>query len=288
MIRSHSPELASKVLEEIASPAPTGKCMVVTAIRDPRLAVPSKFFEGQKTFLCDGQQSKNQVIDLYRKYLQSAGSVKGVFGVTAKLLKDFGATSITTELRRLRDNGGFMLLKEPSLGGPWVGCELLVLDMEKGSEWEGILAANVPGAKHLAAKKPMDSGYTSREELCPNAAGNYHAIMDVKLPLEWWVRLAEKNPDAHEAMRFYENPLNAFRKRPPASVPAESVPKAPFEAAEEAATKDEQEQEQQQLQQQQQSSTSPSHTKRTFVTSLEAFSSDNRFATLPRAPDETN
>jgi hypothetical protein len=74
MIRSHSPELASKVLEEIASPAPTGKCMVVTAIRDPRLAVPSKFFEGQKTFLCDGQQSKNQVIDLYRKYLQSAGS----------------------------------------------------------------------------------------------------------------------------------------------------------------------------------------------------------------------
>ena len=188
------------------------------------------------------------------------------------------------------DNDGFMLLKEPSPGGPWVGCELLVLDMEKGSEWEGILAANVPGAKHLAAKKSMDSGYGSREELCPNAAGNYHAIMDFKLPLEWWVRLAEKNPDAHEAMRFFENPLNAFRKRSPASVPAESGPKAPFEATEEAATKDEQEQAQQQHQQKQerQSSTSPSHTKRAFVTSLEAFSGDYHFATLPRAPDEAN
>ena len=199
VVRSHSPEHAVAALNALVPNRGGGKCQVLTGVRDPLLAIPSKFFEGSKAELCDGEQPKEEVIAKYAEYLKRRGAAHGIFETTWTMLRAFGATSVTEEMTKLWANGGHSVLSSPS--SDWAGCELLALEMTHSSMWDAAIGEFVPGAEALKSKAAAKG--LSRKDMCPNAVENYQAVVDYVLPEPWLKNLDEANKVAGEAVRFY-------------------------------------------------------------------------------------
>ena len=73
LYRTHDPNSATKekkrlIEEKKAAGTKPGSCMVLSAIRNPMLSIPSFFFE-KNSDLCDGERATDDVIQMYGGFL---------------------------------------------------------------------------------------------------------------------------------------------------------------------------------------------------------------------------
>eukprot|EP00568_Trieres_chinensis_P012080 CAMPEP_0183297426 /NCGR_PEP_ID=MMETSP0160_2-20130417/4731_1 /TAXON_ID=2839 ORGANISM="Odontella Sinensis, Strain Grunow 1884" /NCGR_SAMPLE_ID=MMETSP0160_2 /ASSEMBLY_ACC=CAM_ASM_000250 /LENGTH=323 /DNA_ID=CAMNT_0025459251 /DNA_START=16 /DNA_END=987 /DNA_ORIENTATION=+ len=204
LFRSHWPETAGDIKKIVdahmeSKGSKPEKCIVITAVRNPELSIPSRFFEPHKRDWCDGEQSKEFVTEEYEKYLESSGDPAMQADTTAQMLKAFGVTDIVKAMERLTDTG-YAFFDEPEEDGPWAGCELLFLQIdyeENNKNLDRGLDHAVEGVTMLQNMK--------REEQCPMAADNYHTLIEHGVAEHHIDRYSESNPEIRELITYYRN-----------------------------------------------------------------------------------
>jgi len=204
LFRSHWPETAGEIKQiadahlESKGKKPE-KCIVITAVRNPELSIPSRFFEPHKVDWCDGLQSKEEVTEAYEKYLETSGTPQTQADTTASMLKAFGVMDIVGAMEQLTDTG-YAFFDEPEEDGPWAGCELLFLQIdyeENNKNLDRGLDYAVEGVTMLQNMK--------REEQCPMAADNYHTLIEHGVAEHHIDRYSESNPEIRELITYYRN-----------------------------------------------------------------------------------
>mmetsp|Transcript_5933 Transcript_5933/g.9151 ORF Transcript_5933/g.9151 Transcript_5933/m.9151 type:complete len:590 (-) Transcript_5933:116-1885(-) len=174
VVRTHDLQEGTQILkglrEEYASGQPQ-RCVIVTAIRDPRTWIPSLFMQTpQGQAFCDADVTRSQYLQAYHDWLMVNGGriQSAVANVRPKLLAEFGAESLASEMSRVDQNGGYSILNQPDPQGVYADCQLLFLQMERSENWATIMAEVMPGVEYKKNK--------SRTESCPKIADHYVAL----------------------------------------------------------------------------------------------------------------
>lgn len=205
LVRTHDYEGGVQVLQSIREQQePNQKCIVVTAIRNPETWLSSLYMQSADGYaLCQAEISVDDFVQRYRNWIvQNAMRVRAaVESVRPRLLRDFGATSLTSEMEKIQANGGYSLLKEQKNsnfngGRPFGNCELLFLRMEDHDKWPQIMDSVMPGLVDLV-KSP------ARTETCPVIAEHYGAIQNYKLTEDEKVSIIGGNVHVEEYFRVY-------------------------------------------------------------------------------------
>mmetsp|Transcript_45680 Transcript_45680/g.55419 ORF Transcript_45680/g.55419 Transcript_45680/m.55419 type:complete len:675 (+) Transcript_45680:290-2314(+) len=171
------------------------RCLIVTAVRDPRTWLPSKFMEDEKRRYCEAGRediTPAQAVGHYREWLERTAELnrhRAQWNVP-HFLKMYG-TTLTEQMNVFRENGGYSLLPPVSLeqaqqgrklseeedgsGPPPIetSCSLLFLHFEQAQRWPDIFKAVSPGVDYTA---PED-----RNQLCPDNVDRYNAIKNYEL-----------------------------------------------------------------------------------------------------------
>jgi len=174
------------------------RCVVVTAVRNPLLSIPSRFFENNQKIFCDGTQSKEEIIKEYEKFLSGPFPINQV-QTTAQVLRAFGAKNISEAMELLSEEG-YTFLNQPEENGPWAGCELLFLQIdydERNSNIDKGLDHAVEGVKMIQN--------TGRVGHCPNAEENYHVVQKYRITDEQIDMFSMTNPDFRDVLTYYRN-----------------------------------------------------------------------------------
>lgn len=207
LFRTHWPSAANLVKAqvtldmEVAGTKPD-RCIVITAVRNPLLSIPSRFFEEHKNSLCDGNQSNEEVLELYKDYLDNDDGAAGPAQqteTTAQVLRDFGVENFFGAMERLEEKG-YTFFNQPDENGPWAGCELLFLqiDFEKNNRNLDL------GLDHAIEGVVMQQNEL-RTELCPKATDNYHAIIDFEITDAQIDRFSKTNPEIRDFISYYRS-----------------------------------------------------------------------------------
>jgi len=182
------------------------RCVVITAVRNPLLSIPSRFFEDNSERFCDGTQSKEEIIKEYEKFLLGPLPSNRV-RTTAQMLRAFGAKNISEAMELLSEEG-YTFLNQPEENGPWAGCELLFLQIdydESNSNIDKGLDHAVEGVKMI-----QNPGLVAR---CPNAEENYRAVQKYRIPDEQIDMFSMTNPDFRDVLTYYRNRQNNTQRR---------------------------------------------------------------------------
>lgn len=208
--RTHS-RLTSRMKEHVngvmeAMGTKPERCVVMTAVRDPLLSIPSLFFEANKVKYCEGEQTKEEIVEAYEKFLKGSRGPPRQAETTAAVLRDFGVTDILGAMERLSEEG-YAFFDQPDGDSPWAGCELLFLQIDydvSNSNLDAGLGRAIEGLKLQSVP--------SREELCPKAVDNYHALVNHEIREEHIDRFAKRNPEMRDIITYYKNRRAAAEK----------------------------------------------------------------------------
>jgi len=174
VVRTHEVQAGTRVLQELREEHASGqpqRCVVVTAIRDPRTWIPSMFMQsGEGKALCDAYVTREKYFQAYHDWLMANGGniASTIASVRPELLAEFGAESLASEMSRVDQNGGYSILNQPDPKGVYADCQLLFLQMERSENWATIMAEVMPGVEYKKNK--------SRTESCPKIADHYVAL----------------------------------------------------------------------------------------------------------------
>jgi len=174
------------------------RCLVITAVRNPLLSIPSLFFEENKARYCDGAQSEEEVLADYEKFLGHNGGPPRQVETTAHVLKEFGVRDIAGAMDRLTGRG-YAFFREPAADGPWAGCELLFLQIDY-DEANSNLDIGLDHAVEGISMLPLES----RQEICPKAAVNYRAMIEHEIKQEHIDRFDETHPEMGVIISYYK------------------------------------------------------------------------------------
>eukprot|EP00568_Trieres_chinensis_P013752 CAMPEP_0183296314 /NCGR_PEP_ID=MMETSP0160_2-20130417/3925_1 /TAXON_ID=2839 ORGANISM="Odontella Sinensis, Strain Grunow 1884" /NCGR_SAMPLE_ID=MMETSP0160_2 /ASSEMBLY_ACC=CAM_ASM_000250 /LENGTH=334 /DNA_ID=CAMNT_0025457917 /DNA_START=94 /DNA_END=1098 /DNA_ORIENTATION=+ len=204
LFRSHSAgeaNLVKGVVDEVMEGEGTkpDRCLVVTAVRDPRLSIPSRFFETKKKTYCHGKQSRDQVLGEYDRFLSTSNMPSKQAETTAHMLRLFGVTDIRAAMEQLTGRG-YAFFDGPDPEGPWAGCELLFLQIDYEESNQNLDV----GLDHGIEGVTMHQN-TKREDQCPKAADNYHAMIEHGISQEHIDRYAETNPEIRDIIAYYKS-----------------------------------------------------------------------------------
>mmetsp|Transcript_1469 Transcript_1469/g.2326 ORF Transcript_1469/g.2326 Transcript_1469/m.2326 type:complete len:323 (+) Transcript_1469:182-1150(+) len=170
--RTHRLKEGGIMLRHFVQKYPHEKCMVVTAIRNPQTWLPSLFMEKHKKTLCEGStiRSAADFVMRYRRwFLKNKKEIRKIASsVVPHLLKEFGGKSLTHQMTKMNENGGYVLMHNKSKRSKFRGCDLLFLRMEDQDNWSNVLPSVIPGTTYSRSQ--------SRADLCPNIANYYQAI----------------------------------------------------------------------------------------------------------------
>ena len=197
-----------------------GKCVVVSAIRDPHDSIPSLWFWMNRERLCEGRQRKEKVLDKYKRWLQTPkDDLKEQYGketpheslvTTAGVLRMFGVPrtneALLEVLRQLAADG-HTVIDAPN-DGVWAGCSLLLLqvDWEKGS-MEHV-------ERHLGAYAVDGTNVimgNDNKSNCPKSEELYRHIKEYELGDGIIDHLSADNPMLKAGMTYYKE-FHNFRK----------------------------------------------------------------------------
>jgi len=202
IVRAHNVDGAVQVYKNVRDRHPIQKCFLVTAIRGPQEWLPSLFLQRHEESLCNAEMSsKEEMMDLYRHWLlnesdqvrEAAGSVRPV------LFNEFGQTTLTEQMQRVEENGGYAFLSPPPQSeeqpSNFPNCELLFLRMEDKDRWSEIIHRFMPGVRYERNR--------SRTEQCPNIAEYYLAIQEYRLNSAELKAVIQNDPHTAEYFRVY-------------------------------------------------------------------------------------
>ena len=203
VVRTHGVEDGTKILKELRNEHATGppqRCVVLTAIRDPRTWIPSMFMQTPEgSAFCDADVTREQYFQAYHDWLMVNGPriQNAVSNVRPKLLAEFGAESLASEMSRVDQNGGYSILDQPNPEGVYAGCQLLFLQMERSEQWATIMAAVMPGVEYKKNK--------ARTESCPKIADHYVALNQYPYSQEELALMSDggRNTDVLEYFSVY-------------------------------------------------------------------------------------
>lgn len=200
LYRTHDPNSATEekkrlIEEKKAAGTKPGSCMVLSAIRNPMLSIPSFFFE-KNSDLCDGERATDDVIQMYEDFLHS--DVPNLqMSVAAAVLEEFGVTDFKGAVEALEEDG-FRFFTTPDPDSPWAGCELLLMMIDYDEQ-----NTNIHAGFDQFFEDIMFRQNDKREELCPNAADLYHALQNYELTDEHISVMTQDNPELKDGIDFY-------------------------------------------------------------------------------------
>mmetsp|Transcript_8870 Transcript_8870/g.13620 ORF Transcript_8870/g.13620 Transcript_8870/m.13620 type:complete len:307 (-) Transcript_8870:108-1028(-) len=197
-VKSHNVNAGAELIESFRSQHPIEKCLVVTAIRDPQTWIPSMFMESRRDELCNANiASTDEMIKIYREWVATHGSRlrEAAQVIRPRLLAEFGASSLTDEMKKVDANGGYSILDKAAPDGPFGHCELLFLKVENSDKWPDFISSVMPGVVYHKG--------SSREELCPHIADQYEAIKNYPLSQEERAGIVNDDPDTAEYFKVY-------------------------------------------------------------------------------------
>lgn len=177
-----------------------GRCVAISAVRNPLESIPSRFFQSHRE-LCNGSQPLEDVLQMYEDYLASPLSASQVLTI-ADVLRIFAGKDVDLyqALTKLSENG-VAFFNEAEESSPWAGCELVVVQIdhdEDGMNVDHTMGVLFPGEFDPALSRP---------ELCPNAIENIEAIYNYELTDQHLDGFAQNNPEMRDLFRYYkENP----------------------------------------------------------------------------------
>lgn len=177
------------------------QCVVITAVRDPLLSIPSVFFEMNKDEYCDGSHGKEEVIESYADFLKTSEAPGKQAETTAEILRVFGVeTDGILEAMNLLSETGYAFFDQPNSEGPWAGCELLLLQLDYDESNSNLDAALGHAIEGVTMKQKG-----GRKQLCPKAAETYEALVNHKIDDEHIKRYCDEHPEMHGVMTYYKN-----------------------------------------------------------------------------------
>jgi hypothetical protein len=189
--RSHDTEATKKYYAEKGT-LNNGRCVVVSAVRNPQSFLYSRFFQTRRHFLCDGSDDIPAVLANYGDWLMQfwpdayrAPVVAGLFG-----LNDFNKV-----LERMHDGGGFLHHFPKHDGGVFGDCELIMLQVEKLSSVSHRLLHIFPGIANISSKTTDDT--------CPDAKDVRNALKHMQFNSTMQERLFGPGSMMKNAMDFY-------------------------------------------------------------------------------------
>lgn len=197
VFRTHSASQAAKFRMNEADQEK--KCFVISGVRDPHLSIPSRFFQSNKNRFCNGDLTKEEVIDEYDDWLRSSPTPRLQMSTTNDVVEAFGIHDFSHALNDMYVSG-FALFKGPSdSASPWNGCELLLvqLDFEESSD-------NIAkGLSRLFHGDVKLESYPKTIDLCPDAANIDKALKEHELTDDLLNILAGDNPELLQGLNYY-------------------------------------------------------------------------------------
>jgi len=189
ILRTHKFELGVAAVEEhlrLAHPHnrdSDGKCLIVTAIRNPASWFPSYFVQtmGPSYFVpslggcnLDKWPSEKVLLEEYRDFIHKRTSAYGTLKLALPgLLTEFGGGTLQQQFKIMDRNGGYSELGPAPPGSSVAGCKLLFLRMEESERWPDIFKDIDPT---LEFKKGL-----ARTDKCPSLTERLKVITDYEM-----------------------------------------------------------------------------------------------------------
>jgi len=170
VVRTHDVESGIMALDKLHV-SPDQKCMIATAIRDPRTWLPSVFMQRRNKELCHAKMTKKRFFSIYRHWIiDDVEQIRYFLRIARPWLLSHYRTSLTDVMNASRQNGGYALIQSPHVGGRFANCELLFLQMEESKKWPTFMESVWPGISFAKGK--------ARTDACPESADHYKALAD--------------------------------------------------------------------------------------------------------------
>ena len=202
LFRTHSTTQASKLRLYEYGDGQMGekpKCVVVSGVRNPHFSIPSLFFESNKDRFCNGEQTKDEIIDEYDAWLRSDPGPRLQMSTTNEVTKAFGIQDFSYALDAM-SNSGYALFEGPSdPASPWNECWLLLVQLDFDEKSTNIAA----GLSLVLNNDVTPAAYVNRSDLCPAATDNYTALKEHSLTEELLSALAQDNPELRQGFDYY-------------------------------------------------------------------------------------
>lgn len=201
VFRTHHVAIASEYREkeQALHKQKRSNCLVVSAVRDPRISIPSLFFEYNKERFCDGRQSGAEILTEYDYWLRNSIEPTLQMRTTSEVSEAFGLQDFGAVLERMKHSGFAVFEESSNLDSPWNGCKLLLvqLDFEENNENISKGFSALLGESVVAAQGP------TRAELCPHARKNYKLVKGYVIEEDIVVKLAKDSPELRHGFNYY-------------------------------------------------------------------------------------
>jgi len=189
VLRTHKFDIGSKAIEQYRKDNAEGRCLIVTAIRNPASWFPSYFVQtmGRAKFVrslggcnLDEWPSREELLRDFRDFLvKNSSAYDSLTLALPGLLNEFGGGSLREQFEIMDKNNGYSELGPAPPGSIVAGCNLLFLRMEQSDRWPAIFKKIDPT---IQFKKGL-----ARIDRCPNLSQHIKVIQDYKMTV------AEKN-----------------------------------------------------------------------------------------------
>lgn len=183
-----------------------GKCVLVTAFRNPLSQLKSKFFESHKTKWCEGKSwshgnssDADGIRNTFKAWIELSRSTDNGVDKTynsAVLARMYGLQNYSAVLHGVSDLGGLLRLDSSiAPAGEFGDCELLILQLEKLKDQFTNIKSILPMMQEVTHESTLD--------FCPQASWILDAIETIELSPSEKSYLFEASPDLEAAWRFY-------------------------------------------------------------------------------------
>jgi len=168
-----------------------GRCVVVSAYREPKMYLRSQFFQARKRMLCDGYDDIPELLEEFRGWAELFNPKTYSAPVVAEL---FGVNFSSVIQAANRDGGVYH--QKPKRDRSVLGhCELLMLQVERMTAAFPQIAKLFPGM--------VEPRVNSFDTMCPKSKDVRDAIKNYRLPQDVHNRLYGPGSQMGVAAAFY-------------------------------------------------------------------------------------
>jgi len=168
-----------------------GRCVLVSAYREPKMYLRSQFFQARKRMLCDGY---HDIPELLRQF-QGWANLFNPETYSAPVVAELFGLNFSSVLQAARLNGGVYHQNPKGDTSVFGHCELLMLQMERINTEFPKIAKLVPGIQ--------EPRVNSFDTMCPKSKEVRDAIKNYVLPKEIHNRLYGPGSQMGAAAAFY-------------------------------------------------------------------------------------
>jgi len=185
--RTHWYDDGAKIIQKHRKKNPEGKCLIISAIRNPTSWFASMFLQRGGGCDKDNWPTKEKLLRDFREFIAQNGYFKPLQGTLPALMKDFKGGSLANQIEIMDNNGGYSLLGPAPHESEVAGCELLLLSMDQSDLWPVVF-------EKIDPKIQFNRG-ASRVEQCPEYIEHIKVVADYELTKE-------------EKLKIYQNQLH--------------------------------------------------------------------------------